>query len=209
MRMPIHPGPPHRSSCSSSSSDFSSNRRTTNTSPSVSPNESGEHRLPSRKPSPERIKSEDESRYARGGSSAPSSSPYASFLSHTPPSGQWNDYGPQPLDLRHLPKSGYASSPPAVIPSPGYSVAPGPYIAYSGPPSEIQPFPSKNGQQNYALGFQNVDAGEPSSKKRRGNLPRWKTDLMKRWYEAHIKNPYPNDQEKRELMAATDLTLEQ
>lgn len=88
-------------------------------------------------------------------------------------------------------------------------MAPGPYIAYSGPPSDIQSFPAKSGQQTYALGFQNMDAGEPSSKKRRGNLPKWKTDLMKRWYEAHIKNPYPNDQEKRELMAATDLTLEQ
>ena len=207
--MPIHPGPPHRNSCSSSSSDFSSNRRTTNTSPSVSPNDSGEHHLPMRKASPERIKSEDETRYAHGGSSAPPRSPYGSFFPPVSSPVPWNDYGHQSVDMRHLPNSGYVPGPHSVIPSPGYSMAPGHYIAYSGPPSDVQPFPAKSGQQAYALGFQNMDAGEPSSKKRRGNLPKWKTDLMKRWYEAHIKNPYPNDQEKRELMAATDLTLEQ
>ena len=46
----------------------------------------------------------------------------------------------------------------------------------------------------------------PKSKKRRGNLPKKKTDILKLWFDAHSKSPYPNEKEKQELMNQTSLS---
>lgn len=54
-----------------------------------------------------------------------------------------------------------------------------------------------------------MDVGEPKNKKRRGNLPKSQTDLMRQWYNDHIRNPYPTESEKHEMVRKTRLTLEQ
>lgn len=76
------------------------------------------------------------------------------------------------------------------------------------PPGLPSGYPVANGQPLYIDNFQPAD-GERRSKKRRGNLPKWQTDFMRAWYNDHLKNPYPTDEEKHMIMRETGLTLEQ
>uniref|UniRef100_A0A060T3Z8 ARAD1C40612p n=1 Tax=Blastobotrys adeninivorans TaxID=409370 RepID=A0A060T3Z8_BLAAD len=46
-------------------------------------------------------------------------------------------------------------------------------------------------------------------KKRRGNLPRPVTDILRKWLNDHMHHPYPTEREKAELMRQTGLTLNQ
>ena len=46
-------------------------------------------------------------------------------------------------------------------------------------------------------------------KKRRGNLPREITDLLKQWYEEHLAHPYPTEEEKQMLCSKTGLAMTQ
>ena len=211
--MPIHSGPPHRHSYSSSSSDYSSNRRTTNTSPSASPNDSSGYHLSSRKPSPERPGREDHgARYPPSQSSIPSRSPYDPYpypeAQHTTSAG-WSGYGHQAVKPLYASDPNYQPGPPAVVPHPGYQATPGSYTVYNNSPTDLKHYSMNHAQQPYAVGYSNVDNGEPRSKKRRGNLPKWQTDLMRSWYNAHIRNPYPTESEKHQMVRDTGLTLEQ
>ncbi|ANB14504.1 Cup9p [Sugiyamaella lignohabitans] len=45
--------------------------------------------------------------------------------------------------------------------------------------------------------------------KRRGNLPRAVTDILRNWLSSHLHYPYPTEQEKIELMKQTGLSLNQ
>ena len=69
-------------------------------------------------------------------------------------------------------------------------------------------YPAPNGPPIYIDNFQPPD-GERRNKKRRGNLPKWQTDFMRSWYNDHLGNPYPTDEEKHMIMRETGLTLEQ
>lgn len=211
--MPIHSGPPHRKSGSSSSSDFSSNRRTSNTSPSISPHEGSGHRLPRRNPSVERMRRDEvKPRRPQNDHTSLPRSPCESYPSHGPapaPPSQWSGYGHQPVQVLYPPHPRFQAGPPAVVPHPGYEVAPSPYVAYPGPQPDLKAYTMSTGQQQYAAAYPSMDGGEPRSKKRRGNLPKWQTDLMRSWYDAHIRNPYPTEQEKHQMVRSTGLTLEQ
>ena len=46
-------------------------------------------------------------------------------------------------------------------------------------------------------------------KKRRGNLPRNITDMLKQWFEEHLAHPYPTEEEKQMLCARTGLAMTQ
>lgn len=46
-------------------------------------------------------------------------------------------------------------------------------------------------------------------RRNRGNLPRYVTEILRTWLKNHIHHPYPNEQEKAELMKQTGLTLSQ
>lgn len=46
-------------------------------------------------------------------------------------------------------------------------------------------------------------------KKRRGNLPKHTTDLLRNWLQQHIDHPYPTEEEKQYLMGQTGLNLNQ
>jgi len=211
--MPIHSGPPHRKSGSSSSSDFSSNRRTSNTSPSTSPHDSSGHRLPPRKPSLERLKRDEvKPRRPQNNHTSLPRSPCDSYPSHAPapaPPPQWSGYGHQPVSPVYSLNPRYQAGHPAVMPHPGYQVAPSPYVAYPGPQPDMKAYAISTGQQPYAAAYPSMDGDEPRSKKRRGNLPKWQTDLMRSWYDAHIRNPYPTESEKHQMVRSTGLTLEQ
>lgn len=55
--------------------------------------------------------------------------------------------------------------------------------------------------------FENEDMGGQVPKKRRGNLPRHVTDILKLWFEKHLAHPYPDEQEKQMLCRDTGLAM--
>ncbi|KAI9670039.1 MAG: hypothetical protein M1817_004519 [Caeruleum heppii] len=47
------------------------------------------------------------------------------------------------------------------------------------------------------------------SRRRRGNLPRPVTDVLRHWFHGHLNHPYPSEEEKQALMLRTGLTMSQ
>lgn len=84
-----------------------------------------------------------------------------------------------------------------------YSYQPAQYVDRS---------PFMNGSPNgqYPLNFDTgSEYGEPKHKRRRGNLPKAVTDIMRAWFQDHIGHPYPSEEEKQILMHRTGLTISQ
>jgi len=46
-------------------------------------------------------------------------------------------------------------------------------------------------------------------KKRRGNLPKRATNILKKWLFEHLFHPYPSEEQKRQLASQTGLTINQ
>lgn len=53
------------------------------------------------------------------------------------------------------------------------------------------------------------DSGDSRSKKRRGNLPKPVTDILRAWFHDHLDHPYPSEDDKQMLIARTGLTISQ
>ena len=53
------------------------------------------------------------------------------------------------------------------------------------------------------------DAGDSRSKKRRGNLPKPVTDILRSWFHEHLDHPYPCEDDKQMIIARTCLTISQ
>ena len=53
------------------------------------------------------------------------------------------------------------------------------------------------------------DAGDSRSKKRRGNLPKPVTDILRAWFHEHLDHPYPSEDDKQMLINRTGLTISQ
>lgn len=50
----------------------------------------------------------------------------------------------------------------------------------------------------------------PSAKSRkRSNLPKQSTEIMKRWFDEHIENPYPSEEQKKYFAAKANINLTQ
>ena len=86
----------------------------------------------------------------------------------------------------------------------GYPVTP----TYSGH------YTSQNGHQyqssyHWPMQFESEDMTSQVPKKRRGNLPRDVTDLLKQWFEEHLAHPYPTEEEKQMLCRRTGLAMTQ
>jgi hypothetical protein len=65
-------------------------------------------------------------------------------------------------------------------------------------------------QQHNDYTFQSMGGHDNGSqRKRRGNLPKEATNILKAWYNAHLSSPYPTEDEKYLLMQQTQLTLNQ
>ena len=74
--------------------------------------------------------------------------------------------------------------------------------------------PSYNGNQyqnsyGWPVQFESEDVTSQVPKKRRGNLPRNITDMLKQWFEEHLAHPYPTEEEKQMLCARTGLAMTQ
>ncbi|KAL8774271.1 MAG: hypothetical protein Q9209_001022 [Squamulea sp. 1 TL-2023] len=84
---------------------------------------------------------------------------------------------PRPMDLRYVQSGGYM---------------PHTHDPYAPPGQQVQ--------------FQNVEVGEKSNKKRRGNLPKQTTDVLRAWLYDHLEHAYPNDEQKQRLIRETGLS---
>ena len=61
------------------------------------------------------------------------------------------------------------------------------------------------------MGFEGMSEypEEQKTKRRRGNLPKSTTDILKGWFHDHLDHPYPSEEEKQVLMCRTRLTMSQ
>jgi len=58
-------------------------------------------------------------------------------------------------------------------------------------------------------GDQAEGSEQSNNKKRRGNLPKASTNILKKWLYDHLFHPYPTEEEKKILEARTGMTLNQ
>ena len=66
-------------------------------------------------------------------------------------------------------------------------------------------------QDSYAPGgqqvqFHNVEVGDNRNKKRRGNLPKQTTDVLRAWLHDHLDHAYPSEEQKQRLIRETGLS---
>ena len=50
---------------------------------------------------------------------------------------------------------------------------------------------------------------ESRNRRRRGNLPKQITDILRGWFHEHLDHPYPTEEDKQAFVARTGLTLSQ
>ncbi len=85
--------------------------------------------------------------------------------------------------------------------------------SYQVSPSYNGHYASQNGHQyqnyNWPVQFESEDVASQVPKKRRGNLPREITDMLKQWFEEHLAHPYPTEEEKQMLCSRTGLAMTQ
>jgi hypothetical protein len=84
----------------------------------------------------------------------------------------------------------------------------------NGSPNSNSPMDSpnmkrKNGDDGNMSGGSPQQSGDFGNKKRRGNLPKASTNLLKKWLFDHLFHPYPTEEEKSALSLQTGLTLNQ
>lgn len=53
------------------------------------------------------------------------------------------------------------------------------------------------------------DPIDPRSKRRRGNLPKPVTDILRAWFHEHLDHPYPSEEDKQIFMTRTGLSISQ
>ncbi|KAJ5832979.1 Homeodomain [Penicillium riverlandense] len=101
-----------------------------------------------------------------------------------------------------------------------------PYLAGRGPPMMHHP-PSPYGhampyhgegepmhsqmmghpqQANFGIMGDPID---PKTKRRRGNLPKPVTDILRAWFHEHLDHPYPSEEDKQMFMTRTGLSISQ
>lgn len=79
-----------------------------------------------------------------------------------------------------------------------------------GPPSPQQyraPYGAVTGHGHNLEGM-DVDRSR-STKRKRGNLPKHVTDVLRQWFEEHENHPYPTEEEKQMLIHRTGLLMSQ
>jgi Homeobox KN domain len=59
---------------------------------------------------------------------------------------------------------------------------------------------------NFNMVGENIDS---RGKRRRGNLPKPVTDILRAWFHEHLDHPYPTEEDKQQFMQRTGLTLNQ
>lgn len=237
MQLPIHPGPPNRNSCSSSSSNDFSDRRASMASGSTATTYSGPTDRPGR--------SNGNSPEARTLAPIRTSESRNRNCEQTRMFAQGPRYDSAERGLVDTlgPRMGNGLAPDSrrnsmLLQQPYYE--PGPESCYehvhevveytretrailqpvsrqpvSRQPAGRQPVNKSSVNRPTAdhqpENRQNVNFAKTDEKpkRRRGNLPKVVTDLLRQWFHEHIAHPYPTEEEKQRLMHETGLNMSQ
>jgi hypothetical protein len=72
---------------------------------------------------------------------------------------------------------------------------------------QVSPQIMAHGQQaNFGIMGDPID---PKTKRRRGNLPKPVTDILRAWFHEHLDHPYPSEEDKQMFMTRTGLSISQ
>lgn len=72
---------------------------------------------------------------------------------------------------------------------------------------QVSPQMLAHGQQaNFGIMGDPID---PKTKRRRGNLPKPVTDILRAWFHEHLDHPYPSEEDKQMFMTRTGLSISQ
>jgi hypothetical protein len=81
-----------------------------------------------------------------------------------------------------------------------------PAMGYPGE-EQMPPQMMAHGQQaNFGVMGDPID---PKTKRRRGNLPKPVTDILRAWFHEHLDHPYPSEEDKQMFMTRTGLSISQ
>ena len=137
------------------------------------------------------------------------SAPHSRASSYAPP----NDYrngdasyyyrDDRPRDSHNSGSSSYQAS-PHTYPPMQYGYPPPPPGGNYALQHQYQ-----NGYHHGSVSFESDDSGGQAPRRRRGNLPRDTTDLLKQWFAEHLGHPYPTEDEKQLLCRQTGLQMTQ
>lgn len=87
---------------------------------------------------------------------------------------------------------------------------PAPYVhpsmAYQGDSEQMSPNMMAHPQANFGIMGETID---PKTKRRRGNLPKPVTDILRAWFHEHLDHPYPSEEDKQMFMTRTGLSISQ
>ncbi|OQE46927.1 hypothetical protein PENCOP_c001G05389 [Penicillium coprophilum] len=86
-----------------------------------------------------------------------------------------------------------------------------PQSPYGHPPigyadEQMSPQMMGHGQGNFGIMGDQID---PKTKRRRGNLPKPVTDILRAWFHEHLDHPYPSEEDKQMFMTRTGLSINQ
>ncbi|KAF1798909.1 hypothetical protein FB192DRAFT_1332473 [Mucor lusitanicus] len=98
-------------------------------------------------------------------------------------------------------------TPPPCMPTSPTSSSCSSHKWYSTPGQDVKPKGRKSVKSN--TGNSKTKAANNNGRRRRGNLPKSVTAILKQWLIDHSRHPYPTEEEKRGLRIKTDLTLNQ
>ncbi|OJJ44094.1 hypothetical protein ASPZODRAFT_154060 [Penicilliopsis zonata CBS 506.65] len=95
---------------------------------------------------------------------------------------------------------------PAVAAAPAYGYTSMPYTSDSeqNSPQHLAHLPPSSN-----FGMMGGEPADSKNKRRRGNLPKPVTDILRAWFHDHLDHPYPSEEDKQMFMTRTGLSISQ
>jgi hypothetical protein len=111
------------------------------------------------------------------------------------------------------PSPTYLPTPPAAYPHSQHAYYPSGHPYDQPRPGPYYSHDPYNPHPQYAMSYtfqSTVGVDSPSfSRKRRGNLPKEATGILKEWFREHRESPYPSEEQKAQLCSMSGLSLNQ
>lgn len=86
---------------------------------------------------------------------------------------------------------------------------PGAYADYSNGGYTSSPVSAVPGNMYPQAGPSMMDSADGRNRRRRGNLPKQVTDILRQWFQDHLDHPYPSEEEKQTFIHQTGLSMNQ
>ncbi|OJD16862.1 hypothetical protein AJ78_03006 [Emergomyces pasteurianus Ep9510] len=124
-------------------------------------------------------------------------------------------FGSRPLDahlttcqpVHIIPTTPISPSDPMRLNQPYESPRYGSYPQSFRPELDYSPISTGSLQErNFVTQAEPIDS---KNKKRRGNLPKSVTDVLRAWFHEHLDHPYPSEEDKQMFISRTGLTISQ